>query len=32
MSGTVSVVDTATNKNIKTINVGKFPWGVVVDD
>ncbi len=32
VSGTVFVVDTATNKNIKTINVGKFPWGVVVDD
>jgi YVTN family beta-propeller protein len=32
VSSTVSVVDTKTLKNIKTIEVGKFPWGVVIDD
>ena len=32
VTGTVSVIDTSDNRVIKTIKVGKFPWGVVVDD
>jgi len=32
VSSTVSVVDTAKLETIKTIEVGKFPWGVVIDD
>ena len=32
VSSTVSVIDTASNTNIKTIEVGKFPWGVIVHD
>ncbi|MFB3100542.1 MAG: hypothetical protein ACE1ZM_03770 [Gammaproteobacteria bacterium] len=25
-------MDTSSNEVIKTIAVGKFPWGVVIDD
>lgn len=32
ISGTVSVIDTDRNVAIKTIKVGKYPWGVPVDD
>jgi YVTN family beta-propeller protein len=29
VSGDVSVIDTAEHKAIKTIKVGRYPWGVV---
>jgi YVTN family beta-propeller protein len=29
-SDSVSVIDTATNKKIKDIAVGKKPWGVAI--
>ena len=29
-SGTVSVIDTATDKKITDIAVGTLPWGVVI--
>ena len=32
VDGTVSVVDTAKQERIKTIEVGSFPWGVALDD
>ena len=32
VSGTVSVIDTATNEVTQTIEVGEFPWGVAIDD
>ena len=32
VSGTVSVIDTGKDEVIKTIEVGKFPWGVAIDD
>ena len=32
VSGTVSVINTKSNEVIKTIEVGKFPWGVIVKD
>ena len=30
VSGDVSVIDTKALKVIKTIKVGRYPWGVVV--
>jgi YVTN family beta-propeller protein len=32
MDNTVSVVDTAAQKEIAKITVGDMPWGVVIDD
>ena len=29
-SGSVSVIDTATDKKIADITVGSLPWGVVI--
>jgi YVTN family beta-propeller protein len=29
-SGTVSVIDTASNRRIADIAVGKLPWGVAI--
>jgi YVTN family beta-propeller protein len=29
-SGTVSVIDTTSNKKIADITVGSLPWGVVI--
>ena len=32
VSNQVSVIDTAKNEVIATVPVGKFPWGVAIDD
>jgi YVTN family beta-propeller protein len=32
VDGTMSVVDTATQMEIATVEVGAMPWGVVLDD
>jgi YVTN family beta-propeller protein len=32
VSSDVSIIDTITNTVIATTKVGKFPWGIVIDD